>query len=149
MRPARVARAIAMKPEAASSPAHHILVIDDEAPIQGLLRSYFRKHGYLVTVAGSAREAWRLIQEGNFDLAVLDVVLPDTDGLNLLSTIRRAYPGLPIIIMTGLGFDEETLREAMQKGASGYVSKALSLEHLLMEVRRNLHSRPPNKTNPQ
>ena len=116
----------------------HILVVDDEAPIRDLLESYFKKHGYAVTTAANAAAALQFSRESPLHLIILDIVLPDTDGLELLEQIKTARPHLPVIIMTGIGFDEELLQEAKQKGASGYVSKTLPLEQLLMEVHRAL-----------
>ena len=72
------------------------------------------------------------------NLVILDVPLGDSDGLEILQTLKNAHPNLPVIIMTGIGFDEELLQEAIKKGASGYVSKTLPLDQLLMEVHRTL-----------
>jgi DNA-binding NtrC family response regulator len=116
----------------------HILVVDDEPPIRELLQSYFQKHGYEVTTAATAEEAVRLADDLPLHLVVLDVLLPDSDGLETLQTLKGSHPNLPVIIMTGIGFDEELLQEAIQKGASGYVSKTLPLDQLLMEVHRTL-----------
>src|SRR5687768_16833087 len=116
----------------------HILVVDDEPPIRELLASYFKKHGYDVTTAADAIETMRLADEVPLHLVILDVLLPDSDGLEILEQLKSAHPNLPIIIMTGIGFDEELLQESIQKGASGYVSKTLPLDQLLMEVHRTL-----------
>lgn len=116
----------------------HILVVDDEAHIRGLLESYFTRKGYQVSTASTAAEATRISDDQPLNLIILDVVLPDTDGLELLGVIKAAHPNLPVIIMTGIGFDEELLQEARDKGASGYVSKTLPIEQLLMEVHRTL-----------
>lgn len=117
----------------------HILVVDDEAPIRDLLSAYFTKHGYQVSTAETAADALRIVDEQPVQIVVLDVLLPDTDGLETLAQIRQSHPKLPVIIMTGIGFDEELLQEALQKGASGYVSKTLPLDQLLMEVHRTLN----------
>jgi DNA-binding NtrC family response regulator len=116
----------------------HILVVDDEAPIRNLLTTYFEKHGYRVTAAGSAEEAERCMAEVPCSLMILDIDLSESDGLELLGTFQKAHPGLPIIMLTGMGYDDDLLKEALQKGASGYVSKTLPLEQLLMEVHRAL-----------
>jgi DNA-binding NtrC family response regulator len=116
----------------------HILVVDDEAPIRELLESYFKRQGYQVSVAASGNEAVTLANENPLDVIILDIVLPDTDGLELLGNLKTTHPNLPVIIMTGIGFDEELLQEARLKGAAGYVSKTLPLEQLLMEVHRIL-----------
>ncbi len=121
----------------------HILVVDDEAPIRELLESYFKKRGYLVSTAANGQDALRLANEDGvkLHLVILDVVLADSDGLELLGELKAAHPNLPVIIMTGIGFEEELLQEALQKGASGYVSKTLPLDQLLMEVHRTLNYR--------
>jgi DNA-binding NtrC family response regulator len=116
-----------------------ILIVDDEAPILELLSAYFQKHGYDVSSAGNAPDALRLLEEKPPHLALLDVLLADTDGLDVLSQIKTARPKLPVVIMTGIGFDEELLHEAAQKGAAGYVSKTLPLDQLLKEVQRILN----------
>jgi DNA-binding NtrC family response regulator len=117
----------------------HILVVDDEPPIRDLLRSYFEKHEYQVTTAATADEAYRIADDVPVNLVILDVLLADSDGLEILRTLKNAHPNLPVIIMTGIGFDEELLQEAISKGASGYVSKTLPLDQLLMEVHRTLN----------
>lgn len=117
---------------------HHILVVDDEAPICDLLSNFFRKRGYEVSTAATAPEALRLADEVTLHLVILDIALADADGLELLGKVKSAHPNLPVIILTGMGFDDELLQEALQKKASGYVSKTLPLEQLLSEVRRTL-----------
>jgi DNA-binding NtrC family response regulator len=117
----------------------HILVVDDEAPILELLSDYFKKHGYEVSSAGNAADALRLLQERPPHLVILDVLLADTDGLEVLGQIKAAHPKLPVIIMTGIGFDEELLQDAVQKGAAGFVSKTAPLDQLLTEANRILN----------
>ena len=117
---------------------HHILVVDDEAPIRDLLSDFFVKKGYEVSTASTVQEALKKADEMPLHLVILDVLLPDGDGMEMLTSIRLAHPQLPVIIMTGIGFDEELLQEARDRGASGYVSKTLPLNQLLMEVHRVL-----------
>ena len=117
----------------------HILVVDDEAPARDLLSGYLKKQGYQVSTAVDAAQAERFLAEKPFDLAILDVLLPDGDGLELLQKFQAARPRLPVIIMTGIGFDEELLQEAVRKGAAGYLSKTTPLDQMLMEVQRALN----------
>ncbi|HEY1172963.1 MAG TPA: response regulator [Verrucomicrobiae bacterium] len=116
--------------------SQRLLVVDDEAPIRELLSSYFQKRGYAVTAASSAAEAIRALDEISVDVMILDIALADADGLELLESVKKDHPKLPVIILTGMGFDDELLKEALAKKASGYVSKTLPLDQLLMEVRR-------------
>lgn len=114
------------------------MVVDDEAPIRELLSSYFKKHGYEVSTASTPAEAIDLANHRQIHLIVLDLALADADGLELLEVLKRSHPNLPIVILTGMGFDEELFQEARQKGACAYVSKSLPIDQLLMEVVRNL-----------
>jgi DNA-binding response OmpR family regulator len=118
----------------------HLLVIDDQESICGMLSEYFHKHGFDVTTSLSGMDGVSMIDESHFDLVVLDIALGDSDGLELLEVIKRRQPQLPVLMLTGLGYDEELVLEARQKRASGYISKNLPLEQLLMEVRHVLKS---------
>lgn len=117
----------------------HILVVDDEPPIRDLLSAFFKKHGYEVSTVATGAEALPAVDEKGVEVVILDVLLTDTDGLEVLSRIKAKHPKLPVIMMTGIGFDEELLQDALQKGASGYVSKTLPLDQLLAEVHRSLN----------
>lgn len=118
--------------------SQRILVVDDEEQIRQLLSIYLSKQGYEVETAASSAETMRLITQETLDLVVLDIGLAQEDGLGLLSTIKAQYPHLPVVMLTGMGFVEELLQEANQKGAQGYVSKVLPLEELLLAIQRAL-----------
>ncbi len=115
-----------------------ILVIDDEPPIRDLLAGYLTTQGYQTVLAGTVEEAKQVLDNVSISLATLDVDLGGADGLVLLEQIKEAHPQLPVLMLTGMGYDESLLQEALRKGASGYASKTLSLPQLLMEVRRIL-----------
>jgi len=116
-----------------------ILVVDDEAPIRDLLSAYLKKYGYEVLTAATAAEARQRVDGETLHLVIMDVVLPDADGMEVLGSVKQAHPNLPVVMLTGIGFDEELLQEAQQRGAAGYISKTLPLDQLLMEVRRILN----------
>lgn len=116
----------------------HLLVVDDEQPICDLLGLYLEKQGYRVTTCGTAAEAWAVLDVQPVDLVVLDINLNGEDGLQVLGRIKAQYPALPVIMLTGLGYAEDLLLEAHQKGADGYVSKVLPLEELLGAIQRVL-----------
>jgi DNA-binding NtrC family response regulator len=123
---------------------NQILVVDDEASIRELLTFYLQKFDYQVTSAADAEEARTQLAQGSVDLVVLDVVLPDADGLHVLSEFRQKYPAMPVIMLTGIGCDDEILQAAEARGAAAVVSKTLQLDQLLLEVRRALYQ-PPAK----
>jgi DNA-binding NtrC family response regulator len=124
----------------------HVLVVDDEPHICNYVSAYLKKNGFEVTTAETAADTVRLTDEIPFHVMVLDIALADEDGLELLGTIKAAHPNLPVIMMTGMGFDEELVNEALRKQASGYISKTLPLNQLLMEIRRALKQESGNST---
>jgi len=116
----------------------HILIVDDEASIRELLQAYFQRQGYRVSAASTATEAHEHAAKESFSLVILDVVLGDADGMDVLEDLKHLRPDCPVLIMTGSGVDESLLREAKLKGASGYISKTLPLDQLLHEVKNIL-----------
>ncbi len=118
-------------------------MVDDEASIRELLGSYLSRFGFEVLSAADAKEASRLQAVEELHLVVLDMVLPDRDGLELLADFKAQRPHLPVIMLTGMGCDEQLLEQAQQGGADGMVSKTQSLDEILLEVRRILNSKTP------
>ena len=116
----------------------HILVVDDEEQIRELLMLYLAKQGYRVTVADSSSAALHAIRSEPVDLAVLDIGLAHEDGLKVLEEIKAEHPQIKVVMLTGMGFVEDLLQEAHQKGADGYVSKVLPLDELLAAIQRTL-----------
>ena len=119
-----------------------ILVVDDEPQIRDMLSLYFSKHGYDVATARNSAETLRAVEASSFDAAVVDIGLAEEDGLKLLERLKLQQPDLPVIMLTGMGFVEDLLQEAQQKGADGYVSKVLPLDELLFSVQRLLKPTP-------
>jgi two-component system, NtrC family, nitrogen regulation response regulator NtrX len=111
-----------------------ILVIDDEKSIRDIVGSCLRQHGYSVEMAGSAEEAIRVCSEQSIKLIILDVVLPDCDGLELLTVLKRKHPQVPIIIATGNEPTNSLINTAKERGASGFASKTALLSELLQQV---------------
>src|SRR5881396_2274211 len=113
-----------------------ILVVDDEPQIREMLSTYFAHHGYDAAAAGDSAGALRAIKTSKIDVVVLDIGLAEEDGLKLLERLKKEQPELHVIMLTGMGFVEDLLQEAQQKGADGYVSKVLPLGELLMAIQR-------------
>ena len=123
--------------------SQHILVVDDEPQIRELLHIYLAKQGYTVSTAATSVETWRVVNQSPIDLVVLDIGLADEDGLKLLAALKAAHPQLRVVMLTGMGFVEDLLQEAHQKGADGYVSKVLPLDELLLAIQRTLKPATP------
>jgi DNA-binding response OmpR family regulator len=111
-----------------------ILIIDDEPSIQDALGSYLKQSGFTVVTASSGQEALAACQREEFDVITVDVVLPDTDGLELLSKLRAMKPMTPIIVATGNDPTPTLLNTAKKNGASGFASKMAPLNELVAQV---------------
>jgi len=116
----------------------HIIVVDDEVQIRELLAIYLNKKGYSVSTAGNGTEALKLAGKAHVDLVVLDISLAGEDGLNVLASFKERHPQTKVVMLTGMGFVEDLLQEAQEKGADGYVSKVLPLDELLLAIHRTL-----------
>lgn len=116
-----------------SEVAPHILVIDDDAEIGALLTRYFVGHGYRVTVAGDGAQSRACLRTQDIDLVLLDLGLPDGDGLSLLRDFQVFWSG-PVIVVSGRGESIERVI-GLELGADDYVSKPFDLRELLARVR--------------
>ncbi|MBJ88939.1 MAG: transcriptional regulator [Woeseia sp.] len=116
--------------------ASKVLVVDDEADIRALIEEILSEEGYEVTVAGDASEARRSKTLSRFDLILLDIWMPETDGISLLHEWTEAGPlDCPVVMMSGHG-TVDTAVEATRLGAFDFVEKPLSLAKLLHTVER-------------
>jgi len=118
----------------------HVLVVDDEADIRDLIRDILSDEGYGVTCAANAREAREARATRRFDLILLDIWMPDTDGITLLREWSESGDlNCPVVIMSGHG-TVDTAVEATRLGALDFVEKPLSLAKLLRTVESALES---------
>lgn len=115
-----------------------ILVVDDEPDILESVREILEDESYSVATAGNASQARKYIQENNPDLILLDIWMPDTDGISLLKYwLEKKRIECPVIMMSGHG-TVETAVEATRLGAYDFLEKPLSLAKLLLTVERAL-----------
>ena len=121
--------------------AAHVLVVDDEADIRALIQDILSDEGYEVTVAGDASEARSARDSGKPDLVLLDIWMPDTDGISLLREWSEAGNlSCPVVMMSGHG-TVDTAVEATRLGAFDFVEKPLSIAKLLRTVDRALEAK--------
>src|SRR5579862_7151394 len=114
-----------------------ILIIDDEQEIRESLRELLSNEGYTIAIASTGEEGLRKLDEGLFDLALLDITLPDRNGLDLLRVIKRDDADTAVIMITA--FDSSQLAfQASKEGAESYVTKPWDNDKLLLEVRNAL-----------
>lgn len=116
-----------------------ILVVEDESLVRDLLRSKFLEEGYSVLEAPDGRVALRLLRENPVDLVITDILMPETDGIELLVAIRETWPKVPVIVFSA-PTNQLYLQVARRLGADEVVEKPLNLERLAGQVKRLLGS---------
>jgi PAS domain S-box-containing protein len=112
----------------------NILIVDDDESTCRMLSLIFRKKGYATETAGTGREALEKVQGRSFNVALLDVRLPDVDGLELLSPLKALHPDMALILVTGHA-SLQSVVAALNDGAAGYITKPLDLDEVLAKVR--------------
>jgi DNA-binding response OmpR family regulator len=110
-----------------------LLVVEDEAAIRNGLVDVFVFHGYQVDSTGDGAEGLRLAQTGQFDLVLLDVMLPGMDGFEICDRLRQADRDQPIIMLTAKTGDDDII-QGLKLGADDYVAKPFSIAQLVLRV---------------
>src|SRR6202167_1292976 len=127
-------------------PAGNILIADDDAAIRTVLNQALTRAGYDVRSTGNAATLWRWISQGDGDLIISDVVLPDENAFDLLLRIKNERPDLPVIIMSAQNTFMTSIR-ASERGAYEYLPKPFDLKELTAIVGRAL-SEPKERPRP-
>ncbi len=117
-----------------------ILIVDDDPLICRQLEDLYTSQQYLVSSAGNASEALRLLGEHDFSLAVVDLRIPGTDGIGLTREIREHWPDLDVIMITGYASIKGAV-EAIKQGASDYITKPFQKEEILLATEKVLEKR--------
>jgi DNA-binding response OmpR family regulator len=123
--------------EAASVEAARVLLIEDEPGIVDFVRRGLEAEGFAVEAALDGIEGERLALKGGFDAIVLDLMLPGRGGLEVLESVRRATPSVPVIVLTARGEIEDRV-EGLESGAVDYLVKPFSMAELAARVRAQL-----------
>src|SRR5579864_6742443 len=120
-----------------------ILIVDDELVVRDSLGKWFTSEGYTARPAGGAREALEIIQQKEFDIALIDIKMPGMDGMELQSRLRDADPDLTVVIMTGYA-SVDTAVQALKVGAYDYITKPVDpdeLSHLVSNALEHKRAR--------
>ncbi len=126
--------------------ANNICIVDDEPAILNTLSSILEDEGYQISVAKSGHEALKLVRSEQPDVVLLDIWMPELDGLETLKRLRQQHPSLLVIMMSGHG-SIETAVKATKLGAYDYLEKPLDLEKVTILVRNALHQRKLEEEN--
>lgn len=110
-----------------------VLLIDDDVRLRQMLAEYLQRHGIDTEGASTAAAAQRVLQRGHFDLVLLDLMLPDEDGVSLCRRLRESRPGLPIIMLSAKGDDVDRI-VGLEVGADDYLAKPCNLRELVARI---------------
>jgi two-component system, OmpR family, phosphate regulon response regulator OmpR len=125
----------------ASADKPHILVVDDDTRLRELLRTFLSKNGFRVTVASHAAEARERLGVLDFDLIVLDVMMPGETGLEFAAELRRT-DDVPILMLTAMG-DTKHRIAGLEKGVDDYLGKPFEPRELLLRIQNVLRRNKP------
>lgn len=123
----------------------HILVVDDDDRLRDLLRRYLSEHGFLVTTARDATEAFTKLESLQFDLMVLDIMMPGETGLELACRLRAdsQKKAVPILLLTAMGEPEDRI-SGLESGADDYLTKPFEPRELVLRIRAILRRMEPS-----
>lgn len=116
---------------------NNLLIVDDDPHLLESLRVVFSGL-YKVSTALSAEEASALLEQQEIDVMLLDVILPGTDGIGFLQTVRGTHPHLPVVMISGAPSIKPVMK-ALELGASDYIRKPFDIDELRLVVARALH----------
>jgi DNA-binding NtrC family response regulator len=114
-----------------------ILVVDDDAEVRKTLSSILSKEGYSVEAVENGKQATRISEKSRFDIALIDIKLPDMEGTELLHRLKEIQPHMVKIVITGFPTLENAM-ETVNEGADGYILKPFDVEKLLEMIRKHL-----------
>jgi DNA-binding NtrC family response regulator len=116
----------------------HILSIDDEPAIRELLQQALTSKGYRVSTAADLKQANKIVKQDPPQLIIMDIQIEEGDGFVLIEAFKKLVPTTPILLLTGILFDRQVVRETIQKKVASYIAKPASLSTIVREIRRLL-----------
>ena len=118
----------------------HLLIVDDDKRIRGLLQKFLMRNGFLVSAARDAAHARRILSGLEFDMIILDVMMPGEDGVSLTAAIRETSK-TPIMLLTAKGETEDRIK-GLEAGADDYLGKPFEPKELLLRINAILRRMP-------
>ncbi|PWJ75789.1 transcriptional regulator [Pseudaminobacter salicylatoxidans] len=135
---------ISDNPVAPDDDAPHLLVVDDDTRIRNLLKQYLSENGFRITVAGTAAEARRKLAGLDFDLLILDVMMPGENGVDLTKSLRE-QKSVPILMLTALSETDSRIT-GLEAGADDYLPKPFDPRELILRINNILRRGGPPPT---
>lgn len=122
----------------------HLLVVDDDERIRSLLQQFLVQDGYLISTAENAEQATILLSGIEFDLIILDVMMPGQDGISFAGELRNLGNNTPILLLTARGETEDRIK-GLEAGADDYLPKPFEPKELLLRINAILRRMPDLK----
>ena len=124
--------------------AKHILVVDDDTRLRTLLQRFLRESGFYVSTAKRADEARKFLKLYNFDLLIVDIMMPEESGLEFLDKLRKENINIPVIMLTAMGEVQDRI-VGLEQGADDYVAKPFEPKELVLRIKNILKRTPEEK----
>lgn len=116
----------------------NVLLVDDDDEILSTLGKLIESRGWKCFKAPSGEIAMDSFKLNNINAVILDLNLPAIDGFEVLAQMKSLKPNVPVIILTGVGYDKEQVNKALKLGASGYIGKAMPIVDTISTIQRVL-----------
>jgi two-component system, OmpR family, phosphate regulon response regulator OmpR len=129
----------------AASNAPHLLVVDDDERLRGLLRRYLADNGFRITLAADAAEARLKLKSLDYDLLIVDVMMPGENGFDLTESLKAERP-VPILLLTAMAEAENRIH-GLERGADDYLAKPFEPRELVLRI-RNILARAASQGTP-
>jgi DNA-binding NtrC family response regulator len=115
----------------------HLLFVDDDPSWRGVTAERLTEHGYKVVEADSGERALELLDQFAFDVVITDLRMPGVDGTQVIDSAHQRYPGIVIIVITGVGTMKDAV-DAMKRGATDFITKGFQFDELLLVLQRGI-----------
>lgn len=125
-----------------------VLLVEDDPNLGSLLREYLEAKGYETTLARNGKEGYDRFSKGQFDMCILDVMMPIKDGFTLAEEIRQTDKHIPIMFLTAKGMKDDRI-QGLQVGADDYLTKPFSMDELLLRMQAILRRTRPDTAKPK
>ena len=122
--------------------AMNLLLVDDNRYLTHCLSNFFSENGHACSTLWDPSKVIGWLASKGCDAIILDLKMPQTDGLSLTKQIRETYGAIPILIFTGVGYEEKLLQAALDAGANGFLSKAMGPSSILLALERIVTQEP-------
>jgi DNA-binding NtrC family response regulator len=114
-----------------------ILIVDDDRVVLSSCKRILESEGYAVNLTASVKEALQMLEEKKFDILLVDVIMPEYDGMYLIGNVKTNLPHMPILVMSGYP-TPETISSGMRMGATHFIAKPFTPDELITAVRKAL-----------